>query len=242
MVKTLPANAGDSGSTLGSGRSPGEGNGNPLQDSCVGNPVDRGAWGLQSIGSQKSRTRLSDYKPPAISLLTLKSVSISVLLLNLSCCYKVHTCKPSFTSWVPLPWHHEYWEKSEFVEWRTACLIGMDSVHPLSGITPCLHTFPSEITPCHSLAQNPPWVPMSWEQESAKYSPQTKSSPTTCFCLAHELKKFCYIFKWLGKKSKMKTIWRMHELYEILEKEMQPTPIFLPRESHTQRSLAGCNP
>ena len=85
-----------------------EGNGNPLQDSCVGNPVDRGAWGLQSIGSQKSWTRLSDYKPPAISLLTLKFVSISVLLLNLSCCYKVHTCKLSFTFWVPLPWHHEY--------------------------------------------------------------------------------------------------------------------------------------
>ena len=44
VVKNLPANAGDVGSTLGWGRSPGEGNGNPLQYSCLGNPMDRGAW------------------------------------------------------------------------------------------------------------------------------------------------------------------------------------------------------
>ena len=46
MVENLPANAGDTkdtGSIPGSGRSPGEGNGNPLQDSCLGNPMDRGA-------------------------------------------------------------------------------------------------------------------------------------------------------------------------------------------------------
>ena len=39
-----PANAGDVGSILGSGRSPGEGNSNPLQYSCLENPMDRGAW------------------------------------------------------------------------------------------------------------------------------------------------------------------------------------------------------
>ena len=44
MVKNLPANAGDEGSIPGSGRSPGEGNGNPLQYSCLGNLMDRGAW------------------------------------------------------------------------------------------------------------------------------------------------------------------------------------------------------
>ena len=44
MVKNLPVNAGDSGLIPGSGRSPGEGNGNPLQYSCLGNPMDRGAW------------------------------------------------------------------------------------------------------------------------------------------------------------------------------------------------------
>ena len=40
VVKNPPSNAGDSGSVLGSGRSPGEGNGNPLH-SCLGNPMDR---------------------------------------------------------------------------------------------------------------------------------------------------------------------------------------------------------
>ena len=44
MVENLPVNAGDSGLIPGSGRSPGEGNGNPLQYSCLGNPMDRGAW------------------------------------------------------------------------------------------------------------------------------------------------------------------------------------------------------
>ena len=42
VVKNLPANAGDTGLIPGSGRSPGEGNGNPLQYSCLGNPMDRG--------------------------------------------------------------------------------------------------------------------------------------------------------------------------------------------------------
>ena len=44
VVKDPPANAGDTGSILGSGRSPGEGNGNPLQHSCLENPMDREAW------------------------------------------------------------------------------------------------------------------------------------------------------------------------------------------------------
>ena len=44
VVKHLPANAGDAGSIPKLGRSPGEGNNNPLQYSCLGNPMDRGAW------------------------------------------------------------------------------------------------------------------------------------------------------------------------------------------------------
>ena len=47
MVTNLPANAGDTkdtGSIPGLGRSPGGGNGNPLQHSCLENPMDRGAW------------------------------------------------------------------------------------------------------------------------------------------------------------------------------------------------------
>ena len=44
MVKKAPVDAGDMGSIPGSGRSPGEGNGNPLQDSCLGSSTDRGDW------------------------------------------------------------------------------------------------------------------------------------------------------------------------------------------------------
>jgi len=59
VAKNLPANAGDMGSIPGS-RSPGEGNGNPLQYSYLGNPIDRGTGGLQFVGLQESQTQLSD--------------------------------------------------------------------------------------------------------------------------------------------------------------------------------------
>ena len=52
VVKNLPANAGNVGSLPGLGRCPGGGNGNPLQYSCLGNPMDGGAGGLQSMGPQ----------------------------------------------------------------------------------------------------------------------------------------------------------------------------------------------
>ena len=50
MVENPPANAGDTGSIPGSGRSLGEGNGNPLQYSSLGNPMDRGAWQATVLG------------------------------------------------------------------------------------------------------------------------------------------------------------------------------------------------
>ena len=63
-LKNSSANAGDakdSSSILGLGRSSGGGNGNPLQYSCLGNPMDRGAWGATVHGVAKSQTRLSSY-------------------------------------------------------------------------------------------------------------------------------------------------------------------------------------
>ena len=60
MVKNPPANAGDMGSSPGSGRSLGEGNGNPLQYSCIENPMAEEPGGLQSVGSEKSWTRLNE--------------------------------------------------------------------------------------------------------------------------------------------------------------------------------------
>ena len=55
------SNAGDPGSIPGSGRSPGEGNGNPLQYYCLENPMDRGAWRATVYGAAKSQTRLNDF-------------------------------------------------------------------------------------------------------------------------------------------------------------------------------------
>ena len=54
-------NAGDLGSVPGSGRSPGEANGNPLQSSCLENPMDGGAWQAIVLGVAKSPARLSDF-------------------------------------------------------------------------------------------------------------------------------------------------------------------------------------
>ena len=60
VSKESACNAGDLGSIPGSGRSPGVGNGNPLQYICLENPMDRGAWWGTVYGVTKSRTRLSD--------------------------------------------------------------------------------------------------------------------------------------------------------------------------------------
>jgi len=55
-VKNLLVNAGDTGSMPGLGGSPGEGNDNPLQYSCLGNPMDRGAWWATVYGVAESPT------------------------------------------------------------------------------------------------------------------------------------------------------------------------------------------
>ena len=59
VVKNPPANVGDLGLIPGSGRSSGEGNGNPLQYSCLENHMDRGAWQAVVHGVTKSWTQLS---------------------------------------------------------------------------------------------------------------------------------------------------------------------------------------
>ena len=57
-VKNPHANAADAGSIPGLGRSPGGGNGNPLQHSCLGNPMDRGAWWVAVHGVTKESDRI----------------------------------------------------------------------------------------------------------------------------------------------------------------------------------------
>ena len=70
-VKNPPASARDvkdAGSIPGSGRSPEEGNSNPLQYSCLENPMDRGAWGSTVHGASKNRARVSTAHTYAVKI------------------------------------------------------------------------------------------------------------------------------------------------------------------------------
>ena len=58
----------------GSGRSPGEGNGNPLQYSCLGNPMDRGAWQATAHGVAKSWTQLSTHRQTSPTRLQMQEI------------------------------------------------------------------------------------------------------------------------------------------------------------------------
>ena len=80
------ANAGDSGSVPGSGRSPEGGNGNPLQYSCLGNPMDLGAWWVTVHGVAKSQTRLSN---PTYIHAIIQNVDFIQLLPHLPVLYKM---------------------------------------------------------------------------------------------------------------------------------------------------------
>ena len=83
MIENLPASAGDAGSIPGWGRSPGEGNGNPLQCSCLENPTDRGAW----WGHKESDT-------------TERLTRLPVSLSSASPTRRIHTT-PLFFPWCP---------------------------------------------------------------------------------------------------------------------------------------------
>ena len=67
MVKLPACNAGDPGSIPGLGRSPGEGNGNPLQYSCLENCMDREAWQATVHGVAKIQTGLRDFTTMGLS-------------------------------------------------------------------------------------------------------------------------------------------------------------------------------
>ena len=90
-----PANAGDSGVMSGSGRSPGEGNGNPLQYSCLGNATVRGAWWTAVHGVTKNWTEHAHSylcKPASYSYLRLLTTQV----------FKLQTWVPFLTLYFPL--------------------------------------------------------------------------------------------------------------------------------------------
>ena len=81
--KESTCNAQDVGSIHGLGRSPGEGNGNPLQYSCLGNPMDRGACQATVHGVTKSWTRFSD-----LTTITIPSLSLFFKAMLFSIIYR----------------------------------------------------------------------------------------------------------------------------------------------------------
>ena len=90
-VKNPPGSGGDTretGSIPGSGRSPREGNGNPLQYSCLGNSMDRGAWWATVHGVAKSQTQLSNFT----FTLTLLKTYLLRLFYGYRCCTVRKTC------------------------------------------------------------------------------------------------------------------------------------------------------
>ena len=96
--KESPCNTEHPGSIIESGRAPGEGNGNPLQYSCLENPTDRGAWQLQPMGSLRSQTWLSDWTASEIIYSSwtfylkysfdFKSLKLSLKHILLSNCFQ----------------------------------------------------------------------------------------------------------------------------------------------------------
>jgi len=84
-VKNLPANSGDvreRSSVPGLGRSPGVGNGNSLQYSCLENPMDRGAWRAMVLTVRKSRTQLKQLRMHAELINNVVLVPCVVLVLD----------------------------------------------------------------------------------------------------------------------------------------------------------------
>ena len=74
VSKESACNAGDLGSIPGLGRSPGEGNGNPLQHSCLENPMDRGAWQATVHGVARVGHDLTTEPPPRIDELSINKI------------------------------------------------------------------------------------------------------------------------------------------------------------------------
>ena len=85
VVKNLPANAGDkrdAGLTPGSGRSPGGGHGNPLQHSCLENPMDRRHWQAMVLRVAKSQTRLKHLSTHSCTVHNAQTLCVYLLSLD----------------------------------------------------------------------------------------------------------------------------------------------------------------
>ena len=143
--KESACNAGDPGSIPGSGRSPGEGNGNPLQYSCLENPMDRGAWQATAHGVTRVGHNLTTKPPPPLvrttrrlqgfcsvgKMCVLSWVSQSVSSIIQSC---QTLCDPTDCSRSGFPICHQLLELAQtHVHWISDAI---QPSHPLSSPSP----------------------------------------------------------------------------------------------------------
>ena len=96
-VKVSACNAGDTGLIPGLGRSLGEGNGNPLQYSCLENPMDRGAWWATVHRVAKSQTQLSDFTFTFTFSFVLYKFCVSKFVKNFFLCYSCQQAEKRIT-------------------------------------------------------------------------------------------------------------------------------------------------
>ena len=119
LAKNSPCNAGDPGSTPGSGRSSGEGNGNPPQHSCLGNPMDRGTWRATIHGVARVGHNLVTKPPPlphewCCCKWDFASKVTLVVKKTVCQCRRRQRCR--FSPWVrKVPWRRKWQPTSEFL-------------------------------------------------------------------------------------------------------------------------------
>ena len=104
LGKEPACNAGDLGSIPGLGRSPGEGNGNPLLYSCLENPMDRGAWQATVHGITKSQTWLSNFHNLLYQDFAIASIDSQISPMYFSILFS--TFQQLASLWTLTPWNN----------------------------------------------------------------------------------------------------------------------------------------
>ena len=165
VVKNLPTNSGDirdEGSIPGLGRSPGEGNGNPLQYSCLENPMDRGTWRATVHRVSQSQTRLKQLGMHTHTLIIIapdkKSVAFQARMRSLNC-FKSQFCSKSSPKMSKVKWQlvEKYfpsfllvcWGSSDFLK-PTLCVWFKENPFLLSENSECRFRSQSNSVACQS--------------------------------------------------------------------------------------------
>ena len=165
--KESACNAEDWGFIPGSGRSPGEGNGNPFQYSCLGNPMDRGVWWATVHGVAKS---WSDWATNTFTSL-VKGVLVQVSSVTQSC---LTLCDPMNHSTPGFPVHHQLPESTQT---HVHCVgDAIQTSHPLSSPSPPTFSLSQHqgffkwVSPSHQVAKV---LEFQLQHQSLQWAPRT---------------------------------------------------------------------